>query len=112
MPHVTYTLPSNKLMEVIPRATLLHLCVLLQVFYQAIKNVLEFDDGPTPLSAAIEVVGRNSAQSYLILFGSYKNESEPPVLKALNINMLARGYRTVPLKKEIIILAVLTFFFK
>ena len=46
----------------------------------------EFDEGPIPLSPAVKVIGRGNAQSYIILFGSYKNETEPPVIKALNIN--------------------------
>lgn len=48
----------------------------------------EFDEGPFPLSPAVKVIGRGNAQSYIILFGSYKNETEPPVIRALNINTL------------------------
>jgi hypothetical protein len=61
----------------------------LQAFYQAIKDVTEFDEGPIPLSSAIEVVGRGNAQSYIILFGSYRNQTEPPMVKALNLKTLS-----------------------
>ena len=61
----------------------------MQVFHQAIKNVPEFDGGPIPLSDEIKVVGRGNAQSYIILFGSYKNETEPPMITALNMDIPA-----------------------
>lgn len=68
----------------------------------------EFDEGPTSLSPAIEVVGKGNAQSYIILFGSYKNETEPPVIKALNINTPASESVTLTCPKVLILFSVLT----
>lgn len=80
----------------------------LQAFHQAIRSVPEFDEGPMPLSPAIEVIGRGNAQSYIILFGSYKNETEPPVIKALNINLPSCESATT-CSKIVIITAVIFF---
>lgn len=86
-------------------------CLQFQVFYDAIKSVPEFDDGPIPLSPSIEVIGRGSAQSYIILFGSYKNETEPPVIKALNINMPISKSTTITRPENIIIMFSVFIFF-
>lgn len=77
----------------------------LQVFYQAIATVEEFDDGPVQLANPINVVGMGNAQSYIVLFGIFNNQTEPPVLKALNIHMLASESRITMCTKIVIILA-------
>lgn len=78
----------------------------MQAFYQAIKGVTEFDGGPNPLTPAIEVIGKGNTQSYIILFGSYKNETESPVMKALNINTPANKSVTLTCPKIVIWLLI------
>lgn len=60
----------------------------------------EFDHGPVPLSAAIQVVGKGNIQSYVILFGSYNNETEPPVIRALNIEVLSNKTLQIGVSKK------------
>ena len=69
-----------------------------------IKTVPEFDDGPVQVSNAIHVVGKSNAQSYIILFGSYKNKTEPPVIKALNIAIIESGCIKIFLEENTLIL--------
>ena len=53
------------------------------------RSVSEFEKGPIPLSHAIQVAGHNSAQSYIIMFGSHMNETEPPAITAFSVNVPA-----------------------
>ncbi len=45
----------------------------------------EFDSGPAPLTSAIEFNAQGGIQSYIVLFGNFESESEPPVISALNV---------------------------
>ena len=66
----------------------------------------QFDNGPTPLTSAIEFSAQGGIQSYIVLFGSFESESEPPVMSALNV--LPANRSNIPfLCKNIFVISLL-----